>query len=128
MMYINSKSLKWEYLKKNDIHVGRSSELIISDLLDIVHIKIEPLHTLPAHYHNRPQDGHEVLYFPNGGNISVKDKNNKETIYNNGNSFYIIIGSGIDETHSICNLSTENLEFICICSPKFTGPEEEVFV
>lgn len=127
MKYINSETLIWEYLSKNDIHVGRDQDLVVSRLLDIVHIRIESNHTLPMHYHNRPQNGHQVFCFYRGGNFLLM-RENEEIIHNQSSPFYLVIGSGSSEMHSIKNLDKNDLEFICICAPKFEGPREEIHI
>ena len=125
MTYVGLEDLTWTYSEKHDCYLGFSEKLPANQFADIVFCKIEPNHELAPHYHNRPHDGYEALFFFRGGHLELIGNDGERTTIKKKAPFYLYFTS--NQVHGIRNLSGSDLVFEVICAPKFEE-DEEMFV
>jgi len=123
MKIIKSSDLNWILNKEEDVWIGLNSKLEPDSRLGISHAKLEPNQELKTHYHNRPDNGHEVFFFYQNGKIILKTKQGEKEIEIN-EPIYLMFKTR--EEHGIKNIGQKPIEFQLIYVPKFQ--EGEVYL
>lgn len=119
MQIIQSGNIEWLVAEKENIEVGlfpREWDGKVS----IIHARIKPQQTMTEHHHERPQEGHEIYFFYEGGHFKYKI-GSQEGEYNSQKPVYVFIAN--KEPHSITNLGDKVLEFQALYAPKFEMDE-----
>lgn len=120
MKIIKSDEIKWDLNKEENVYIGFTDKLVFNNDFDIVHAKLEPGQELKKHYHNRPNQGHELFFLFNGGHFILKTKD-KEKEIDTEKPIYIYFAN--KDIHGLKNISDKELEFQLICVPNFKPGE-----
>lgn len=120
MKVIKSDDINWNLNKDENVYIGFSENLVFGKDFDIVHAKLKPNQELKKHYHNRPNNGHELFFLFKGGHFILKTKDKEEEIKTN-KPVYIYFAN--NDIHGMKNISDKDLEFQLICCPNFKPGE-----
>ena len=125
MKHVSFSDLEWTFLEKHDCFLGMHPDLPGNKHADVAFVKIEPQHTLTPHFHIRPDDGYETLFFFQGGHFEVVGEEGVRESFEQEEPLYLHFYS--NDPHGIRNLGKQDLFCEVECAPAF-DPEEEQFI
>ena len=119
MKIITPENIEWIEAKPENIKIGLFP-IEWDEKISIIHARIKPGEIMTEHYHERPQQGHEIYFFYKGGKFRITS-NGQTKDFDTQEPFYWTIKNG--EKHKIENLGDNILEFQAIYTPKFEMDE-----